>query len=337
MPELRERLASYDLIVTHFGLTAFEAVRARLPVILLSPGAYHEKLARNAGFFSAGTGVRGARRLARLLRPGSSVPDPRFLENLARRSEKIAARYGLEAPAGEGLAALFSSPVPLSRRRCPLCGAGDRDPVLARFPGRTYRRCKRCGMIYLFRLSPPPIEYGREYFFDFYKRQYGKTYLEDFPHLLEMGKARLRHIRALRPPSGESRLLDIGCAYGPFLAAAGEEGYIPAGIDPAEDAVGHVREKLGFPAFRGFFPEELPPEFSAPESFDVVSLWYVVEHFGAPRRVLLEIRRLLKEGGVLAFSTPSGSGVSARKSWRLFLEKSPPDHWTIWSPGFCRS
>jgi SAM-dependent methyltransferase len=51
--------------------------------------------------------------------------------------------------------------------------------------------------------------------------------------------------------------------------------------------------------------------------------------------VLREINRLLKPGGVLAFSTPSFSGISCRSSLRTFLEKSPGDHYTLWSPGIC--
>jgi spore coat polysaccharide biosynthesis predicted glycosyltransferase SpsG len=41
IPHLRERLTEYDLLVTHFGIGAFEAVYARLPVLLVSPGLYH--------------------------------------------------------------------------------------------------------------------------------------------------------------------------------------------------------------------------------------------------------------------------------------------------------
>jgi len=39
---------------------------------------------------------------------------------------------------------------------------------------------------------------------------------------------------------------------------------------------------------------------------------------------------------VLAFSTPSSYGISARKNMRVFLSKSPQDHWTIWSPRLCK-
>ena len=39
--ELKETLADYDLLVTHFGLSAFEAIHARVPVLLVNPGSYH--------------------------------------------------------------------------------------------------------------------------------------------------------------------------------------------------------------------------------------------------------------------------------------------------------
>jgi SAM-dependent methyltransferase len=187
----------------------------------------------------------------------------------------------------------------------------------------------------MIRTSPPPIEYAADYFFGFYKQQYGKTYLEDFPNLIAMGKKRLQSIQTLlNGGAGESPLplLDIGCAYGPFLAAARDEGFAPEGIDAAEDAVRYVREELHIPARTGFFPDSGSWKDG---QFAVVSLWYVIEHFEDLVPVLKEINRLLTRGGVLAFSTPSFSGISGRTSPRGFLEKSPEDHYTVWSPGIC--
>jgi 2-polyprenyl-3-methyl-5-hydroxy-6-metoxy-1,4-benzoquinol methylase len=347
VPHLGEHLAEYDLLITHFGLTAFEALHAGLPVLLVSPGPYHEKLAKNAGFRSAGTGRRGARRAGSLLfreEPGGRKRLNRaFLETLG--PEKTAARHGLDTPPAQTLADLLGTFSPLVSPRCPACGRENRPAAAARFDRRTYRRCRRCGVIYMERLDPPPVEYSRDYFFDHYKKQYGKTYIEDFPHLKALGKERLHRIQALVAENpggtpqagagGKRRLLDIGCAYGPFLAAAGEAGFSPAGLDPAEDAVAYIRETLKLEARRGCFPDTGADALGGEESFDVVSLWYVIEHFREPRRVLAEIRRLLRPGGVLAFSTPSFTGVSGRKSRKVFLEKSPPDHWTVWSPQNC--
>ena len=360
MAELREQLACYDLVITHFGLTAFESLAARVPVLLLSPGAYHEKLAVHTGFMSGGIGEKGARRLRRILYTAVlDRPHPKnrkflhlndeALTALGDRCERLRVRYGLNlsgdaGPSSQGLGELVKSYTLRVPAACPLCGGAlpAQDPVCARFQDRTYRRCRRCGMVYLLRSTAPPIEYGEDYFFSFYKQQYGKTYLEDFPNLVQYGKKRLRYSKQILgrsqrnpgadPSKPQARLLDIGCAYGPFLVAAQEEGFLPFGMDPAEDAVRYVQEELHIPAFRGFFPETPVPEEIRGPGFDLISLWYVLEHFERPDVVLTELYRLLKPGGVLAFSTPSASGISGRRSFPKFLEQSPQDHWTLWSP-----
>jgi 2-polyprenyl-3-methyl-5-hydroxy-6-metoxy-1,4-benzoquinol methylase len=323
LPELKERFAGYDLLVTHFGLGAFEALYARVPVLLVSPTAYHERLGKSAGLVSAGRGLPACRRLGRRL----SLPG--FYRALCRSCEETARRYGLEAEKTRSLGDYLAGCFPGSSRPP---GAS----LLARFPERSYWRLKDRELIIMKRLTPPPVEYETDYFFGFYKKQYGKTYLEDFPNLVDAGRRRLKHIRALLKTgiAGAPALLDIGCAYGPFLAAARDGGFVPMGLEPAQDAAGYVREKLGIPCIHGFFPESLPGDTPP---FDAITLWYVIEHFGKIEEVLAGIGRILKPGGVLAFSTPSFSGVSGRKSLSSFLEKSPQDHWTIWSPRTCAS
>ena len=343
IPMLQEHLAGYDLLITHFGLSAFEAVYARLPVLLISPTAYHERLSRKAGFYSLGFGALKARRLEKITFEGE------FLDALAKRGKEIAARYDLEEDQKKDLGFFVHSLDIRVKRYCPVCGKKPKSsaPVLARSGEESYRRCRYCAVIYLNRLNAPPVEYERDYFFDFYKKQYGKTYLEDFPNLKEMGRKRLAVIKTIidfKTPSLAPKLLDIGCAYGPFLAAAAEEGFSPVGIDAAEDAVRYVKDELGFPACHGLFHASSDGEpnalayntLSDNEPFDVISLWYVIEHFEEPGKALIKINRLLKTGGVLAFSTPSFSGISGRKNLRSFLKKSPPDHFTVWSPGSCK-
>jgi SAM-dependent methyltransferase len=333
IPRLREHLAEYDVLITHYGLTAFEALHARLPVLLVSPTGYHEALARHAGFLSLGVGRAAALRVARF------VSDPAFLNSLAEHCRSLAARHGLEEPPRQSLADVLAGFSPPAFRDCPGCGApfplaAGRGATPGRFPEGSFRRCGNCGLIYQIRTSPPAVEYETDYFFGFYKKQYGKTYLEDFPSLVETGKKRLALIRGLLQ-GGTGRLLDIGCAYGPFLSAARQEGFDPLGMDPAADAVRYVREELGLEAHAGFFPDPALPV--PPGGFRVITLWYVIEHFEDLRAALGEINRLLETGGVLAFSTPSFAGISGRRSLRAFLENSPRDHHTIWSPALCGS
>jgi len=315
----KEALADYDLLITHFGLSAFEALYARVPVLIVNPSLYHEKLTRYAG-------LKGA------------------WHQIIEQSKQAALRWGLEGEATQTAADLLLSAAPRVYSKCPLCGA-PAGRIVGRFPGRTYRLCS-CGTFSMSRLDPPPVEYNRDYFFDEYRKQYGKTYLEDFPQLQKISERRLAIINTIKNfaplrlgvNSSPTKLLDVGCAYGPFLASARDRGFEPAGLDPAADAVAYVREKLGINAVQGLFPDsagELARLAGSEGKFDVITLWYVIEHFEEPGAALIVINGLLKMGGILAFSTPSAAGISRRKSLRRFLERSPADHWTLWNPLRC--
>ncbi len=183
-------------------------------------------------------------------------------------------------------------------------------------------------MIYLERFTADTQHYDSSYFMDEYEAQYGRTYLEDVPSIYRMGQERLRLIRRLRPPT--RRLLDVGCAYGPFLSAANDCGYEVTGLDVAPSAVGYVRETLGFPAVTGsILDPSIRRELEAP--YGVVSLWYVVEHFWELDTLLSALSDLVLPGGVLALATPHGQGVSARRNTESFFAASPRDHFTIWT------
>ena len=126
--------------------------------------------------------------------------------------------------------------------------------------------------------------------------------------------------------------MDIGCAYGPFLKAACEKGYNPFGTDISEDAIDYVKKELNFPATVAGFPNiNTTDEFGHGE-FDVVTMWYVIEHFKNLDTVLSKINSILKTGGIFAFSTPSGEGISALSNKEHFYRISPTDHYSVWEP-----
>jgi 2-polyprenyl-3-methyl-5-hydroxy-6-metoxy-1,4-benzoquinol methylase len=346
---------------------------ARVPVLLINPTSYHEQLSRHAGLATIGSDQK--------ILAATQKSFAKLYKSCVEKSEQAALRWGLVPEQNKSLSGLLLGTQPVVHRQCPLCGT-TADRIAGRFPERTYRYCS-CGTFIMDRLTPPPMEYNRDYFFAEYQKQYGKTYLEDFPQLKKVGARRLREISALldvtrnafntqtadltrnspntqtadfmrislNTPASDltrnalnapatpavKRLLDIGCAYGPFLAAARDSGFVAIGIDPAADAVEYVKKTLGINAVHGTFPESLSELAAAGTekksgAFDVITLWYVLEHFEDPGKALRATNGLLKTGGVLAFSTPSAAGISRRRSLRAFLEKSPADHWTIWDP-----
>jgi 2-polyprenyl-3-methyl-5-hydroxy-6-metoxy-1,4-benzoquinol methylase len=320
-PELSRLLGQWDLVVTSWGLTALESLAAGTPVLLFNPSSYHQKLSRAAGLPTFGVKVPRA---------------DAFLSGLEDAPGAARAAYDrlIEPPldAGEYFRAFHGTD-----GLCPICRtAGHR--VFTRTPHKSYHRCSSCGMEYLSVHQLPPKEYSEAYFFEDYQKQYGKTYLEDFPHIQGLGRQRLDFLDKTFGPRPGRRILDVGCAFGPFLAAVSEAGHRPFGLDVATSAVDHVRSVLGFPAaqvpFGEFSWEQAFPGEAQP---DVVTLWFVIEHFPDLRPLLAKVNHLLPLGGIFAFSTPNGKGISRRFRSAQFWDQSPDDHFTIWNPQVSRS
>jgi ubiquinone biosynthesis O-methyltransferase len=99
-------------------------------------------------------------------------------------------------------------------------------------------------------------------------------------------------------------VLDLGCGGGFMAAALAERGSIVTGVDPSAGAIDSARrhaerEKLDI-AYRVGVGERLP--FSE-NSYDVVVCVDVLEHVEDIDRVLFEVRRVLRPGGLFLFDT----------------------------------
>ena len=378
LSNLRERLFEYDLVVTHYGFTAFEAAAANCAVLLLGTSGLHKKLSKKYGFVCLCKNQLAPRKLRPLLE-GPQALDNKGFKALLGLGTDSAAPLGLSKPSGNAAPLGFAKPsdsaAPLGLEKasglsplasfiqglsfaqkfpCPVCGplpfGGAK--VLARTEAHTFRRCPKCGMVYLSLSSDSRVQYEADYFGSEYKAQYGRTYLDDFDSIKAQGLRRALVIAragrfGLKKPNGSAagrfglsansasakpRLLDIGCAYGPFLAAANELGFEPYGTDISQSALDYVKNKLGFSAVRSNFADFDPQKEFGFKEFDAVAMWYVIEHCQDLKALLPRVNKLLKEGGIFAFSTPSGSGVSGRFNRSDFFENSPRDHYTVWEP-----
>ncbi|AFG37733.1 methyltransferase domain-containing protein [Spirochaeta africana] len=310
----KELFADYDLVITQFGLAMFEAAAAGCAVAGVHPSRYHRRLADTAGFFSLGVRRPALRRLRQML----TQPE-RYLERLTGYSvgrERSLSRFLLQLQTP----AILGSPA----------GGARCNPGIERTEHETFFRCRSTRLVYKQRYTPISISYDQDYFGEEYRRQYGRTYAEDFDKIKAMGQERLRVLNRLYPEKGS--LLDIGCALGPFLQAASDEGWQPCGIDISADAVAWVQQHLNLPAAVGD-PLELDfQQLFGCEQFSAVTLWYVIEHIDRLDALLRRISHLLRPGGIFALSTPNGAGVSARTGFRRFLLNGPEDHVTIFEP-----
>ncbi len=332
VPNLKESMADYDLVITHYGFTAFEAVAAGCAVLLTGTTLLHEKLAEKYGFACISKDS--------LLNTDKAV---KVLKSLVSTPEKLYNRnfLNLLGETSEPLSAVVRE---LSRgvsRHCPVCGKTHQhtaDSVVFRGPDRTFRRCSECGIVYLSWCQKKESDYQADYFFEDYKKQYGRTYLEDFEFIKSQGVERASQIKEILDQAPEPvknpRLLDVGCAFGPFLAAASQLGFTAEGTDINQEAVDYVCTTLGFPAFCAAFPKIDIPEKAA-KVYDAVTMWYVIEHMPDLDAVLRTVSSLLKNGGIFAFSTPDLNGVTGTYNIQKFFMQSPTDHLSLWESRNC--
>ncbi|HQL90889.1 MAG TPA: class I SAM-dependent methyltransferase [Syntrophales bacterium] len=97
------------------------------------------------------------------------------------------------------------------------------------------------------------------------------------------------------------RILDIGCAWGFFLDRCKRRGWDVQGVELSSVEARYARQRFGIEVFEGPLADAGFPD----RHFDAVTLWHVFEHISDPLATLVEIRRILKPGGVAVIAVPT--------------------------------
>lgn len=171
---------------------------------------------------------------------------------------------------------------------CPGCGADSIHTVKPPDIGQ----CQACG---LFFRNPRPTqgEIARSY-------DTGGTYSAWQEE--EVARATMWERRAALVArfAKSGRLLDIGTGDGRFLQTSRSLGYNVSGTEVSAAGAAYAQRK-GLNVTMGQIIEiDLPGE-----SFDIITLWHVLEHVPEPATVLRKAHSLLRPGGLLAVAVPN--------------------------------
>lgn len=111
-------------------------------------------------------------------------------------------------------------------------------------------------------------------------------------------------------------LLEIGCGNGFFLEEALRQGFEDVrGVEPSADAVAQASERV-----RPLITcDVMRPGLFAPEQFDVICMFQVLDHVPSPANLVDECRDLLRPGGLILCISHDVEALSAR----LLRELSP--------------
>jgi SAM-dependent methyltransferase len=190
--------------------------------------------------------------------------------------------------------------------------------------GFAIAECGSCGTRFVPRGLVPPMRYDEAYFRGGAAGGGYGSYLDDRELVLSNFE---RRARWLAPLARGGRLLDVGSAHGFFLAAARPHGLAGVGVDPVAECAEVARRELDVEVRTGTIEEiDLPPA-----SFDVATLFDVVEHLEDPRAALQRVRELLRPGGLLVVETGDRDALLSRACGSRWYFYDPPQHVTFFS------
>lgn len=148
---------------------------------------------------------------------------------------------------------------------------------------------------------------------DYISHTDGKRTLFEKAYHLVKSIALKNKVKLINGQSEKGALLDIGAGTGEFLVVAQKEGWHTTGIEPNLKAKS-IAEQKGV---------RFAPDLASLESnsFDVITMWHVLEHVPNLDDYLVELKRLLKPQGTILIAVPNFKSFDALfygKYWAAF-------------------
>lgn len=219
---------------------------------------------------------------------------------------------------------------------CNLCGA-DRTKIIYHVPVRPDQlgiygqdvwpivQCQQCGLVYT---NPRLDTLALQEYYKF-NNEFDYQFIQDW----FIGSAALqkptwqRFLRTIQRFVPSGKLLDIGCGPGSFLVEAQQVGYQVEGQEVASYFVEYCRSNHGLLIHQGEVGDIPVP----PHSFDCITAFDVIEHHPNPRKMLQEIHRLIRPGGLVVVGTHDLGNPFAQWYGRFWRHINPIGHLTYFT------
>ncbi|MEJ2004106.1 MAG: class I SAM-dependent methyltransferase [Cyclobacteriaceae bacterium] len=135
-----------------------------------------------------------------------------------------------------------------------------------------------------------------------------------------------RKVQLISSAGTGKNILDYGCGTGMFLKSCIQNGYICTGIEPDNDARLQAQTVTGTKIHKdiSFIPSE--------SSYDVITLWHVLEHLPKPWETLSYFKGILKSTGILVIAVPNYLSHDAKYYRQYWAGYDVPRHLFHFSP-----
>lgn len=116
-------------------------------------------------------------------------------------------------------------------------------------------------------------------------------------------------------------LLDIGCGVGDFLHTAEKLGWNCTGVEPSEEAKSIAKQRTMANILESSELERLQDE-----SFDVITMWHVLEHVDDLKWEMKQLQRLIKPNGRIVIAVPNYKSYDGQYYKELWAAYDVPRH-----------
>ncbi|MFQ5648893.1 MAG: class I SAM-dependent methyltransferase [bacterium] len=228
--------------------------------------------------------------------------------------------------------------VELETTACPLCGSTKNTPQrkvadrfnLASGPVFQLVRCDACAFVFL---NPRP---AAETISAFYEHEAYQPFLStraslavwDWLYTLVRRYTLPAKRRKIERMKASGSLLDVGCGTGEFLHEMKKHGWQVAGTEQDAHAARFAQEEYGLQVATC---DLAACDFQS-GSFDVVTLWHVLEHVHEPGALLQRVADLLREDGVILAAMPNIASWDAGYYGANWVPLDAPRHLTHFTP-----
>lgn len=214
---------------------------------------------------------------------------------------------------------------------CPICDFKKFKPFLAcrdyTVSRETFQivECENCGFHFT---NPRPAEneIGKYYQSEEYISHSGtkKGLINRAYHLVRnytLAKKLQLVVRVGKSHPEKLSILDYGCGTGEFLNTCKRAGFQTTGIEPEERARTYAINNYGL----NVLPPDAIKSFKN-DSFDLVTLWHVLEHIHRLKEFLGELKRILKGRGVAIIAVPNLTSLDAKIYKEFWAAYDLPRH-----------
>jgi len=193
-------------------------------------------------------------------------------------------------------------------KSCILCHSTESKSVFNE-NGISILECKQCGHVY--------SSFEQEEHYDGYWEGENQTYDLDWWDKAHRPVYKDFIQSYLKKETG--KLLDVGCGLGFFVKAVldAKPKWEATGYEISTQAVAFANKENGLKSvYAGLVQNSKLPD----NSFDIITLWDVIEHIPKPHSLLNYLYSLLKPGGILFLQTPNFPIQLAKANLKVSLK-----------------